>query len=268
MRCRWAAALIIGLMTAVTAVAPADAAATAEAPKVPAVDWNACGGPYRVRPRPVPLDHDDPGGAEDPDRPHPAPGERSGPPHRVPVPQPGRAGRLRRRHRAPAASRRRSGRPQVRARFDIVGFDPRGVARSTPRRVLRERRRGGAVLRRPAGSSRTRTSQVGPFIALPPATASSALRARPGRSSGTCPPPTWRGTSTCSAERSATTASTTTASPTARSSAAPTWPCSRTRSGRSCSTGWPTRWRGPRAGRRTAARSRGSSGSDRPRART
>ena len=67
MRCRWAAALILGLMTAVTAVAPADAAATAEAPKVPAVAGMRAAGRTTAHRVLVPLDHDDPGGARDPD---------------------------------------------------------------------------------------------------------------------------------------------------------------------------------------------------------
>jgi pimeloyl-ACP methyl ester carboxylesterase len=64
--------------------------------------------------------------------PDPAPGRRPRPPDRVAVHQPGRAGRLRGRVRPGAGPFLYS--DEVRARFDLVGFDPRGIIGSTPLR--------------------------------------------------------------------------------------------------------------------------------------
>ena len=112
--------------------------------------------------------------------------------------------------------------PEVLARFDIVGFDPRGVGRSTPAAVLPVQRRpldqflaGTPVLPVPGRPGRpVRRTRSG-------ATASAAC-ATAGRSCGTCRPPTSPGTWTCCGRRSATRGSPTTGCRTARSSATST----------------------------------------------
>ena len=139
---------------------------------------------------------------------------------------------------------------EVRARFDLVGFDPRGIIRSTPLRcfgsedewpafppfafpITREQER--AVDRRRIARS----------------TAACRAARRPDHAT-TCRPRTSRATSTCCAGWSATTSSTTPASRTAPTSASRTRTCSRTGCARSWSTACSTRSRG-----RPAAADRG-----------
>ena len=152
--------------------------------------------------------------------------------------------------------------PEVRARFDLVGFDPRGIARSTalrcfgnprqwepaftPFAVPDDARRARAVdRRRPLSRRRLRP-------------------ARRARSPTTWRPRTSRATWTACAPRSATRSSPTPASPTAPTSASPTRTCSRTGSGASSSTACWTRSPGRRAAatRRRRCRSRRGCSSD------
>ena len=102
------------------------------------LQWNKCfqaEGPFQCATVQVPLDHDQPEPARSPS---PSSDSRrpSRPADRLAVPQPGWARRLRRRPRP--LRRADPSPPEVRARFDIVGFDPRGIVRSTRDAVLRQ----------------------------------------------------------------------------------------------------------------------------------
>ena len=98
---------------------------------MPRIVWKACGGPYECAQAPVPLDYDDPRGPTIPIAlirlPASNPARRIGSVFINPG-GPGGSG----------VDIIRSGAAQViwtdavRARFDIIGFDPRGVARSRP----------------------------------------------------------------------------------------------------------------------------------------
>jgi pimeloyl-ACP methyl ester carboxylesterase len=118
----------------VAAVLPLEALGTAAAspaqPRVPALHWAACGGGFECTTAAVPLDYDHPGG------PAislalirlPATDQR----HRIGSlltnpGGPGHSGVDAIRGIPPGAYP-----PGMRARFDIIGFDPRGVGRSTP----------------------------------------------------------------------------------------------------------------------------------------
>ena len=90
---------------------------------------------------------------------------------------------------------------EVRARFDLVGFDPRGVARSTPLQCFDTTDDALAALA-PFAFPYTRAEeriwvQADRAYAAPAPTG-------PARSSTTCPPRTWPATWTCCAARSAT----------------------------------------------------------------
>jgi pimeloyl-ACP methyl ester carboxylesterase len=135
---RAAVALILGLVMATAGLVPAGAVpagAGAAAPKVPALHWTACGGPYQCTRAQVPLDYDDPGGPQ-----------ISLALMRLPASDPAhRIGSLFLNPGGPGGSgvdivaqglAQVIWTPRVRARFDIVGFDPRGVARSTPLRCF------------------------------------------------------------------------------------------------------------------------------------
>lgn len=138
---RWAAAvtlavLLTGCATGDTFSANPDAHAavepppTAEEPLTPTVAWEPCEAPFECATVPVPLDHDDPG-AETIDLalirlPAPPAARRIG----SLVINPGGPG-------SSGVDFVRAWSVQVipaelRARFDIVGFDPRGVAASRP----------------------------------------------------------------------------------------------------------------------------------------
>ena len=106
---------------------------------------------------------------------------------------------------------------EVRARFDLVGFDPRGIMRSSPLRCFDSPEEWGRTSRRSPSRSRARRSRQ--WIA---ADRYLVARVRPQggpRSSTTCRRPTWRATWTCCAPRSATDSSATPACPTAPTSA-------------------------------------------------
>ena len=218
--------LILGLMTVLVAARPVEAE---PALKVPTLHWVECGAPFQCATAVVPLDYDEPNGPTITlaltRRPADDPGRRIG----SMFINPGGPG-------GPGTGVVRAAEflwtPEVLARFDIIGFDPRGVGAVDAAAVLPLERGprpvpgGHAVLPVPGRPGRPRTwTRSG-------ATASSAC-ATAGRSSGTCRPPTSPGTWTCCGRRSATTGSPTTGCRTARSSATSTPTSSRTRCGRS-----------------------------------
>ena len=93
--------------------------------------------------------------------------------------------------------------PEVRARFDLVGFDPRGIARSTALRCF-----GSPRQWEPAFQNVAFPLTPGELVHGSPPTAISSTPATSavGRSSTTWPPRTWRATWIACAPRSATTA--------------------------------------------------------------
>jgi pimeloyl-ACP methyl ester carboxylesterase len=91
---------------------------------------------------------------------------------------------------------------KVRARFDLVGFDPRGIIRSSPLRCFDTLDEAEATLA-PMAFPYTRAEESGSGSARTapwPARVPSA----PARSLTTCRPPTWPATWTCCAGRWAT----------------------------------------------------------------
>ena len=119
---------------------------------------------------------------------------------------------------------------EVRARFDLVGFDPRGIMRSTALRCFDSPEEWEPYFT-PFAFPMTREEERivdrgGSLPARPRASAAA------GRSSTTCRRPTSRATSTSCARRSATASSPTPATRTARTSATPTRTCSPTACGR------------------------------------
>src|SRR4051794_2732038 len=137
MRVRLGVAAVAGLLVAAFGAAvPAATVAAAPAPPVPHLQWVSCGAPYQCATAKVPLDYDQPTGATislalvrlpATDRAH-------------------RIGSLFINPGGPGGSGVglvHEGAAQVifsnevRARFDIVGFDPRGVAASTPLRCFK-----------------------------------------------------------------------------------------------------------------------------------
>ena len=107
--------------------------ASAASPK-----WTPCFravGPFQCAARRCRWTTRDLRGATHQDRHDPAAGDRPGAPHRLALPEPGRAGRVRRGLRRSSAGQQLYT-DEVRARFDLVGFDPRGIVRSTPLRCF------------------------------------------------------------------------------------------------------------------------------------
>ena len=132
-RKRLAGAVFLAVLAAGVAVVPAEAAPAART--VPVLRWTGCGAPYECATARVPLDHDDPGG----------------PPIslaliRLPASHPGRRiGTLFVNPGGPGGSgvelvregaAQKIWTPEVLARFDVVGFDPRGVGASAPIRCF------------------------------------------------------------------------------------------------------------------------------------
>src|SRR5215831_15039741 len=120
------------LAAAGTAVTPAQAAAPALA--VPVLHWTACGAPFKCATARVPLDYSQPRGATIGialiKLPATDPAHRIGSLFINPG-GPGGSGVEFALFAGPFLFT-----PQVRASFDIVGFDPRGIARSTALRCF------------------------------------------------------------------------------------------------------------------------------------
>ncbi len=122
------------LLLAITLLSPVQArAATSAAVKVPALSWRDCGGGFQCATAAVPLDYD-----------RPQDGTISLALIRLPATdQAHRIGSLFFNPGGPGGSGvlfiRESGKTfpaAIRARFDIIGFDPRGVGQSTPVRCF------------------------------------------------------------------------------------------------------------------------------------
>ena len=118
--------LILGLMSVLVAARPVEAD---PALKVPTLHWVECGAPFQCATAAVPLDYDEPNGPTITlaltRRPADDPGRRIG----SMFINPGGPG-------GPGTGVVRAAEflwtPEVLARFDIIGFDPRGVGASTP----------------------------------------------------------------------------------------------------------------------------------------
>ena len=142
------------LAAAVTAFEPARAA---PAPAVPVLHWTPCGAPFECATAQVPLDYARPRGATIGIALIKLPA--SDPAHRIGslFVNPGGPGGSGVDFVRGAATAFWS--PQVRARFDIVGFDPRGVARSAPIRCFKsnaqESRLVGSLPAFPVGRQQT-----------------------------------------------------------------------------------------------------------------
>jgi pimeloyl-ACP methyl ester carboxylesterase len=137
-----AAATAAGLLaTPMAAAAPAQAAA---APAVPALDWTDCGDGFQCATARVPLDYDRPRGAKIElaliRKPAGDPARRIGSIFFNPG-GPGGSGVDFVRAAAEVLYS-----DEVRARFDLVGFDPRGIIRSTPLRCFETFEEALAVL--------------------------------------------------------------------------------------------------------------------------
>jgi len=105
-----AVVLVVGLVATANVVAPAGAREVAGDLRVPRIVWKACGGPYECAQAPVPLDYDDPRGPTIPIA-----------LIRLPASNPARRiGSVFINPGGPGGSG-----------VDIIGFDPRGVSRSS-----------------------------------------------------------------------------------------------------------------------------------------
>jgi len=138
-----ALAAVLGLTLALglTGAGGASAAPTAERgapltavaavrPTVPTLDWRPCGEGFRCAQAPVPLDYDEPEGATVGIALIKLPASGTRPAKGTVLINPGGPGE------SGVGFVRNAGKglftPDVRRRFDIVGFDPRGIARSRP----------------------------------------------------------------------------------------------------------------------------------------
>ena len=139
------ATVVAGLLGSLLAAPAATAAAPGSAgPPVPRLRWSPCGDGLECASAQVPLDHDRPSGATITlaliRLPATGPGRRIGSIFLNPG-GPGNSG---------VDAVRQGGRSlfsaQVRARFDLVGFDPRGVGASTPLRCFDSLDEAQAVL--------------------------------------------------------------------------------------------------------------------------
>jgi pimeloyl-ACP methyl ester carboxylesterase len=139
-----AAGLLGSLLAMPTATAGATLASAADSPPVPRLVWSDCGGGLECTTAQVPLDYDRPHGATISlaliRLPASDPGRRIGSIFLNPG-GPGKSG---------VDSIRQGGRSlfsaHVRARFDLVGFDPRGIIGSTPLRCFDTLEQAQAVL--------------------------------------------------------------------------------------------------------------------------
>ena len=143
---------VVALVTFTTAAATASADAatarrvvhTADQPAVPRLDWVNCGDGFQCATANVPLDYDEPHGATIALRlkrlPAADPSRRIGSLFLNPG-GPGGSGVEFVQDQAPYLFSR-----EVRARFDLVGFDPRGIRRSTPLRCFGSLDEVGAAL--------------------------------------------------------------------------------------------------------------------------
>jgi hypothetical protein len=123
-------AVVLAVAAAVLPGASGTAAASRGQLRVPVLHWAACGNGFECATAAVPLDYDHPGGPAislalirlpATDQAHRLGSLLTNPGG------PGNSGVASIRGTPPAAYP-----PGIRARFDIIGFDPRGVARSTP----------------------------------------------------------------------------------------------------------------------------------------
>ena len=160
---RLAVAVILGLLAAGLAAAPTGGATAAGAPIVPTLRWTGCGAPYECATARVPLDYDNPGGPTIPLALTRLPA--SDPPRRIGTlfVNPGGPG-------GSGVELLRGGDAQeiwtaeVRARFDVVGFDPRGVGESAPIQCFATDEAGADFFSGTPGFP-YKPSHVDPFIA-------------------------------------------------------------------------------------------------------
>jgi hypothetical protein len=133
-----------GLVAALLGVPAAQAAPSGAAAQVPRLDWSDCGDGFQCATARVPLDYDHPGGTKVSLAliRHPAtdPARRIGSLFLNPG-GPGGSGVDFVRAAADVLFS-----DEVRARFDLVGFDPRGIIRSTPLRCFDSLEQAFAVL--------------------------------------------------------------------------------------------------------------------------
>ncbi len=124
--------------------------------------------------------------------------------------------------------------PGLNEHFDIIGMDPRGVGQSTPSIDCKVNQETLGIYSEPFTTPFN--LDVGDLIAKDRRYINRCIDRSTTGSSRTCRPPTSRATWTCCARRWASASSTTSATRTARSSARRTRACSRTTTGRWCST--------------------------------
>ena len=132
-RSRVALGVVVALLAALAVALPAAEAAPAPAVRVPVLRWTACGDGLQCATATVPLDHDAPNGPTIElalaRRPADDQAHRIGSMFVNPG-GPGGSGA------AVVGAAEFLWSPKVLSRFDVVGFDPRGVARSTPLRCF------------------------------------------------------------------------------------------------------------------------------------
>ncbi len=243
-----ALATLVSTIPAATAAPPTDSGRVA--PAVPPVAWTPCNDGFQCAQYTVPLDYD-----------HPKGRQISLALAKLPATDPGRRiGSLFVNPGGPGGSGvdfvLGAGpdlfTPEVRARFDIVGFDPRGILGSTPLRCFATQQEADDawILSVPV----SQLASQAPQLDRGRSGGGRSLRAPArGPSSITCRPPTWRATSIDCGRRWGTSCSPTTEFPTAVSSGTCTPTCSPGASGRWSSTVCSTRSRG-RTGRGTEGR--------------
>ena len=242
-RRRWAAALAASVTSSTLfGRAGSSLRPPTRSPSVPApqLDWRPCAqdSAFDCATAKVPLDYRRPGWSHHRTGGRQTEGDRPRTAHRHPVLQPRRSRRPR--DGADAAELRVLP-AQVRERFDIVSWDPRGIGNSTAVNCFDEPRGSRRVDRGQTGrlpGGRTAAERPG---SPPTGTWPGAASGVTPSSCAMCRPPTPHSTSTSSAGPWATRNSPTSASPTARSWAPPTPTSSPARSAPWSSTATSTR---------------------------